>query len=450
MNPIRIHPSGWGFVEAQTGQPFIPWGANYYDPFTGWAPHLWEQFDPGRVSDQLAQVAALGGNTIRVFLTLASLLEAPGKASLPGVKKVETMLGLAGQHGLRVIWSGPSLWEGAPGWWPEDSPGQLFIHPDLIADQAAAWTALGAALRDHPALLAYDLHNEPFAPWQPGPLFTRLWREWKRQNAPGAPDDPPLPHPPLYFDWDWPLQRFRQSLAVAYVDRMSAALRAVDDTHLITIGLHQKSAPFDWYPPDPYSAFDPHQLAPYLDYISVHFYPHHTFHPNLYRDPYETPQGMRETLIHARAVARAMYTGDKPVILQECGWYGGGAVYIAGREQPERSEADQTAWCKGLVEATGGDVAGWLFWPYRDTPSSLDSSRFSGLFTASGRLKDWGREFAALAPGITLNLPHRQPATLSLPMELRSLACDPQAVKAFRQAYQRAFEQGSAVDFPEA
>jgi hypothetical protein len=305
-------------------------------------------------------------------------------------------------------------------------------------------------MRGQPALLAYDLHNEPFAPWQPGPIFNSLWRAWKKQHAPDAPEDPPVPTPPLFFNWNWDLQRYRESLAAAYVERMSAAIRHADGTHLVTIGLHQKSAPFDWYPPDGYSAFNARQLAPFLDYLSIHFYPHHTFHPNLYRDPYETAEGMRETLIHARAVARAIYTGDKPVVLQECGWYGGGAAFIAGREQPERSETDQTAWCRNLVEATQTDVCGWLFWPYRDTPTALDSSRFSGLFNADGQLKDWGREFAELASKMTTTISQREKGSMTLKMPRQSLITDPQAVKDIRKAYLQAFSKGEVVDFEEA
>jgi hypothetical protein len=234
---------------------------------------------------------------------------------------------------------------------------------------------------------------------------------------------------------------------VAYVRHMTAAIREADDTHLITIGLHQKSAPFDWYPPDPYAAFNPHQLASLVDYTSVHFYPHHIFHPNIYRDPCETTAGMAETLAHARAVARYVHTAGKPVVMEECGWYGGGPVLTGYREQPARSETDQTAWCTHLVKATRGDVCGWLFWPYRDTPSSLDASRYSGLFDASGRLKDWGRAFRELAPDITAGIPARVSGTKVLPISWEELVTQPEQVKACRAAYLEAFRRGEVVDF---
>lgn len=292
MELIQVHPSGWGFTEKGSGQPFTPWGCNYYDPFTGWAPRLWEQFDPHRVAEQLEAIRAIGGNAIRVFTTVANVLSGPGEINPPGIAKMESMLTLAAERGMRVIWSGPSLWEGAPSWWQEVGPHEFHARPDLIAALQTAWRGIGEAMRGHTGLLAYELHNEPFAPWQPSPTLREKWARWRPRHAPDAPEDLPAPDEPLRWHWNWDLQRFREAVATEWVARMVEAIRAADDSHLITIGLHQKSAPFDWYPPDPYAAFNPHGLASLLDYFSVHFYPHHPFHPNLYRDPFESEQGM--------------------------------------------------------------------------------------------------------------------------------------------------------------
>ena len=447
MNLIRIHPSGWGFVEQENGQSFVPWGCNYYDPFTGWAPRLWEQFEPHRVAEHFDHIRAIGGNTARVFTSVKSVLAGPAQIDTNGIRKMEQMLTLAAERGIRLIWSGPSLWEGAPPWWQEYAPYEAYARPDLIAALQTAWKGIGKAMEGHPALLAYELHNEPFAPWQPTPTLREKWARWRPSHAPEAPEDLPAPDEPLRWHWAWDLQRFREDLATEWVARMVEAIHSVDDSHLITIGLHQKSAPFDWYPPDPYAAFNPYRLAPYLDYFSVHFYPHHPFHPNLYRDPFESEQGMQETLGHARAVCRYTHAAEKPVVLEECGWYGGGSVFIANREQPARSEEQQTAWCTSLVEATRGDVCGWLFWPYRDTPSSLDASRRSGLYDAQGRLKDWGRAFARLAPEITAAIPPRIPPTIEMPVFLPDLTTRPEAIKEFRGAYLAAFRRGEVAEF---
>jgi len=447
MKIIQVHPSGWGFREQGGGASFTPWGCNYYDPATGWPPQIWTRFDPGRVRAHFTRIRAIGGNVIRVFASVARLLDSPTRVNRAGLAKMERMLALAEAAGLRVIWSGPGAWEGTPPWWRESTPYEGYARPDLVRAQATAWRGLAAAMRGHPALLAYELHNEPFAPWQDSPALRAAWRRWRPRHAPRAPATPPCPVPPLNQNWTPDFQRFRERLALDYVARMTAAIRAGDDTHLLTIGLHQKSAPFDWYPPDPYAAFNAHQLAPLLDYTSIHFYPHHLFHPSLYRDPYESRAAMAETFLHARAVARYVRTPGQPVVMEECGWYSGTDVLTANRELSAGSEAKQTAWCRGLVAATRGDVCGWLFWPYRDTPSSLDTSRSSGFYDARGRLKDWGRAFARLAPAITRRIPERAVGTVRLRADVRQLTTQPAAVKRCRAAYVAAFRRGQTVDF---
>jgi hypothetical protein len=445
MSPVRVDAGGDGF--RADGRPFVPWGCNYYDPFTGWPPHLWEQFDPGRVAGQFDQMQSIGVNAVRIFTTLACVLEGPDRASAAGLRKVEAMIGMAATHGIRVILSGPGAWEGSPNWWHAAQPLECFTRPELLDAQAAAWKGLCAALRGNPGLMAWELYNEPAIPWKTSPALAETWAAWRLENAPGAPADFPSPRPPLFLDWSWDLQRFRKHLADRYVRRMTETIREADDGHLVTMGLHQKSAPFDWYPPDPWSAFDPHSIGGMLDYISVHFYPHHVFHPNIYRDPLETADALEETLIHGRAVARFVHVPLKPVLMEECGWYGGGYVFFADREQRRLSEEQQTQWCTRLVEATAGDVCGWLFWPYRDTPSSLDPSRRSGLFDETGTLKHWGRAFAGMAPGITAKAPRRTAADVQLPTPIRALATDPERVKSFRAEYLAAFRAGRVVDF---
>ena len=49
MQLIVLRPNGRGFMERDSGHPYIPFGTNYYDPHTGWAPKIWQQFDAEKV-----------------------------------------------------------------------------------------------------------------------------------------------------------------------------------------------------------------------------------------------------------------------------------------------------------------------------------------------------------------------------------------------------------------
>ena len=250
MELIRVSPEGDGFT-GDKGRAFVPWGCNYYDPFTGWAPHLWQQFDPVRVGEHFSQMRGIGVNVVRVFSTLACVLESADKTSAAGLTKIGQMLEIAAAHGIRVILSGPGTWEGTPSWWHAADPLECFVKPGLLSAQAAAWKGIAAALRGNPGLFSYELYNEPCVPWKPSPSLRESWAAWRTGRTPMPPDDLPTPTPPLFLDWSWDLQRFRDTCAVEYVRRMTEAIRAQDTGHLVTVGLHQKSAPFDWYPPLP-------------------------------------------------------------------------------------------------------------------------------------------------------------------------------------------------------
>ena len=82
-----------------------------------------------------------------------------------------------------------------------------------------------------------------------------------------------------------------------------------------------------------------------------------------------------------------------------------------------------------------------------DTPTASDFSRGSGLYTADGKLKDWGRAFARLAPRITADRAVRTTATRTLPLPWAELVTEPDAVKSFRAQYLELFRRGKVVDF---
>ena len=72
MEWIVIRPDGRGFMERDSGRPYIVFGTNYYDPRTGWAPKIWRRFDSEKVRQHFQVMSELGVNCARIFLTAGS------------------------------------------------------------------------------------------------------------------------------------------------------------------------------------------------------------------------------------------------------------------------------------------------------------------------------------------------------------------------------------------
>src|SRR2546425_12806916 len=65
-----------------------------------------------------------------------------------------------------------------------------------------------------------------------------------------------------------PSGRTREEMAVAWIERMTRAIRKRDNSHLITVGL------LPWIPQWGHlSGFVPASIAAKLDFLSVHIYP---------------------------------------------------------------------------------------------------------------------------------------------------------------------------------
>ena len=183
---------------------------------------------------------------------------------------------------------------------------------------------------------------------------------------------------------DW--QNFREHLADEWVRRQVQAIRAADSTHLITVGYIQWSYPLV-RPGNPsrYSAFNPRRQERWLDFATIHFYP-------TMGNPFGSDENWRNNLDYLRAVLAYCHTG-KPVVLGEYGWYGGGAP----QRHPYLSEDQQAGWLGAEVEASRPLAAGWLSWPFADSPKSTDISLYAGLVKPDLTLKAWGRKFQSYA-----------------------------------------------------
>jgi len=403
MQLIVVAPDGRGFVERDSGRDFIPFGTNYYDPNTGWAPKIWSRFDAGRVRRHFDVMKELGVNCVRVFLAAATFQPDAETIDEQALGKLDTLVAIARRSGIRLILTGPDHWEGVPDYWK----GDRFAGEQALKALEHFWTVVAGRYREEPAIFAWDLLNEPHLPW-----FDENWRgRWNKwiedkygsweglKSAWGTEvsesdqwgtvavaEDKPAAGSARLRDY----QLFREHLADNWVRRQVDAIRRADPAHLVTVGYIQWSYPLVRPGgPSRYAAFNPRRQARLLDFVTIHFYP-------TFGSPFESEANWRKNLDYLQAALAYCHTG-KPVVLGEFGWYGGGAP----QQHPFASEAQQADWIAVEIEASRRLADGWLSWPLADTPESRDISLYAGLVKPDMSLKAWGRKFQAYASDLS-------------------------------------------------
>jgi hypothetical protein len=400
---IRVAPDGRTF-ETEDRKPFVPLGVTYYRPGTGWAPQVWKKWDLEASRQDFVRMKEAGVNCVRVFLSYGSFYSQPGVLAPEGLQKFDQFLELAEAAGIYVHPTGPDHWEGTPDW----AKGDRYADEALLQARADFWRLFAARYRGRTAIFAYDLLNEPEVGWDSPALRTR-WNRWLQEQY-GSPEKTAGAWGVAAesFSWNQVLppeakdsttsrrlldyQHFREGIADEWTRRQVRAIRTVDPEALVTVGYIQWSVPALLPGIAHYAAFRPERQAPMLDFLEIHFYP---FAHGFYE--YGQPDGEAQNLAYLESVVREVARCQKPVVVAEFGWYGGGKLTIDNGKHPAGTEAEQARWCKDVVESTAGLAVGWLNWGFYDQPEAGDCSQLSGLLTADGKAKEWGRVFSQLA-----------------------------------------------------
>ena len=142
--------------------PTLRFGVNY-TPRRGWF-HSWHDFDPAHIREDLAQIAGLGLDHVRVF-HLWPLLQ-PNRTLIrrTAVDQLVHLVDLAGEAGLDVLVDGVqghlSSFDFYPEWTRSWHHRNVFTDPEAITAQAELLRTLGRALADRPNLIGLQLGNE--------------------------------------------------------------------------------------------------------------------------------------------------------------------------------------------------------------------------------------------------------------------------------------------------
>ena len=155
-------------------------GVNYWPRRS--AMYMWNRFDLGEIGEDMARIKSLGLHLVRFFLTWDAFQPAPDRMDEEMLQRFDAMMQTIWDAGLQAI---PTLYTGhmsGVNWLPEwsldaDTPhgrfrtiadgrtspygiGDFYADPDLLEAQAFFAQRVGERVREHPALLVWDLGNE--------------------------------------------------------------------------------------------------------------------------------------------------------------------------------------------------------------------------------------------------------------------------------------------------
>ena len=250
--PIRPSDDKTHFVREGTKAPFVVWGFNYdHDDAGKLLEDYWKEEWP-RVADDFREMKALGANVVRVHLQLGRFMKDADHADDESLAHLAKLLRLAEETELYLDVTGLGCYhkQDVPKWYDALSESARW---DV---QARFWKAVAEVCKGSPAVFCYDLMNEPIltggddqGDWLPGkPLGGKSFVQRITLDAGGRTD---------------------REIAKAWVDRLAKAIRAVDDRHMITVGVIPWAQVFPGAKPLFYA---PEVCGP-LDFVSVHLYP---------------------------------------------------------------------------------------------------------------------------------------------------------------------------------
>lgn len=428
---VRIHP-GWKGLVAEGNRHFIPIGAMYFRAGNGWTPRFWKEFDARATLADFKKLKSMSFNIVRLWLTSLSFYPRPGVLDPAAIEKFDQFLAAAEEAGIYVQVCGLTTWQGRPKkevpvWQRDDE----YADPKALEDQVQFWHLMASRYKGRNVILTYELANEPTVAWNT-PAMQALWNKWNGKSTPIPPaKDNPGDSALLAF------QHFREHVADEWTRRQVAAIKKADPGALVTIGLIQWSIPAIPNPLHFYSGFRPQRQAKLLDFMEIHFYP---LAAGGYR--YQSEAIQQANLAYLEAVVRETALPGLSTVLGEFGWYGGGICPHYGPPRPA-TQQQQADFCALEIRTSTPLVCGWLNWAMYDDPVAADVTRFSGLFTADGKVKVWGRRFSRIARKYQHHLPPVPLGKIGPRPELPWDACltSSAAAEKFRVEYLAAFKR---------
>ena len=162
------------------------------------AMYMWREHDLTEVRDEMAHIADLGFDVVRLFVLTRDFLPEPARVDSAMVARLVDVCRAASDVGLRVVPTFVVLNMSGRIWWPDwmlderGAPRNLYLDPVLLDAQALLASTCAGALAGSDALRAFDLANEIDDAQRPpsreaGKSWASRLASVIRQAAPGIP-----------------------------------------------------------------------------------------------------------------------------------------------------------------------------------------------------------------------------------------------------------------------
>lgn len=171
-------------------------GVNYWPRRR--AMYMWREFDLAEVREEMAQIADIGFDVVRVFALTQDFLPQPLTVAGDMVTRLVEVARAAKDAGLRVVPTLVVVNMSGRMWWPRwmldehNRPANVFGDPALLHSQTLLVETCARALSGDNAIRAFDLANEIDGAQRPesreaGCLWASVLARAVRRAAPGTP-----------------------------------------------------------------------------------------------------------------------------------------------------------------------------------------------------------------------------------------------------------------------
>jgi endo-1,4-beta-mannosidase len=160
--------------------------------------YMWREFDIAEVRDDMARIADIGFDVVRVFVLMQDFMPRQTEVSAAMVAHLEEVASAAKDAGLGIMPTLIVLNMSGQTWWPEwmlrigGKAADLYTDPAALASQALLVSTCARALSGDDAVRAFDIANENDDAQRPesrdaGRNWAMMMAKAIRGEAPGTP-----------------------------------------------------------------------------------------------------------------------------------------------------------------------------------------------------------------------------------------------------------------------